>query len=243
MLELDESAAKKILEVVDAGLCSGLGRPEPGHMCVEAAVAYALGLPFNDTPECVDKTLSGVKVALNDCLDYVSYEDRAKVLRRIAVAQIGSAGVLDIGDLILKVAQLTVKHAWVPTVPARWADKLVLTLGNSPLPLISDAVKADTFISPRNRNGMLNLAEHIGSGLCGWVGSFVKGAAYTWRYHLNDRKVDLRGEFIEDLVQYLVEKKVPGTQFLYLTEQTCTLDMVAHLRGPRARDAAFRGRP
>lgn len=45
--------AKRVLQVVDAGLCSGIGTPEPGKMCVEAAVCFALGQPFGDDPACV----------------------------------------------------------------------------------------------------------------------------------------------------------------------------------------------
>ena len=50
--------AAKVLETVDAGLCSGVGKPVPGEMCVEAAVCYALGLPHSDNPDCVAPALS-----------------------------------------------------------------------------------------------------------------------------------------------------------------------------------------
>lgn len=54
---IDISIAKKVLEVVDAGLSSGVGNPIPGQMCVEAAVCYALGLPHGDDPACVSRAL------------------------------------------------------------------------------------------------------------------------------------------------------------------------------------------
>ena len=46
---INRKVAKRVLEVVDAGLSSGLGNPKPGEMCVEAAVCYALGLPHGDS--------------------------------------------------------------------------------------------------------------------------------------------------------------------------------------------------
>jgi hypothetical protein len=52
MIEITESVARKVLKTVDAGLCSGLGNPTPGEMCVEAAVCYALDLPHGDEPSC-----------------------------------------------------------------------------------------------------------------------------------------------------------------------------------------------
>ena len=45
--------ARRVLEIVDAGLIKGLGVAEPGKMCVEAAICYALGLPHGDNPGCV----------------------------------------------------------------------------------------------------------------------------------------------------------------------------------------------
>lgn len=46
MKSLTKTLAKKVLETVDAGLCSGLGNPKPGEMCVEAAVCFAYGCEF-----------------------------------------------------------------------------------------------------------------------------------------------------------------------------------------------------
>lgn len=47
---IDLTIAKKVLKTVNAGLVKGLGESEPGKMCVEAAVCYALGLPHSDDP-------------------------------------------------------------------------------------------------------------------------------------------------------------------------------------------------
>lgn len=49
-ITLNRKIAKKVLEIVDKGLVNGLGVREPGKMCIEAAVCYALGLPHGDNP-------------------------------------------------------------------------------------------------------------------------------------------------------------------------------------------------
>jgi hypothetical protein len=82
--------AVQVLNVVDKGLISGLGLPHPGQMCVEAAVCYALGLPHGDNPPCVTVSLRSLKIGLND-QKYGSPMTRARVLRRLAVAQLGTA--------------------------------------------------------------------------------------------------------------------------------------------------------
>src|SRR5690606_13425965 len=83
--EITEGLVTKLLGVVDAGLVDGVGEPEPGKMCVEAAVCYAMGLPHSDKPTCVSPALRALKIRLNDS-SWSSNEARAKGLRRLAVA-------------------------------------------------------------------------------------------------------------------------------------------------------------
>jgi hypothetical protein len=45
---ITEQVARRVIEVVDAGLVRGVGDPVPGQMCVEAAINYAMGLPHGD---------------------------------------------------------------------------------------------------------------------------------------------------------------------------------------------------
>ncbi len=91
---ITKAIAKKVLETVDAGLTKGIGKPILGEMCVEAAVCYALGEPHGDEPSCVDPTLRAFKIGLNDA-SWSSEAARAKGLRRLALAQLGSKGHLD----------------------------------------------------------------------------------------------------------------------------------------------------
>jgi hypothetical protein len=86
---INEELARKVLEVVDQGLVKGVGDPKPGQMCVEAAVCYAMGLPHGDEPTCVGYAVRAFKIRLNDA-DWSSDAARAKGMRQLAVAQLGS---------------------------------------------------------------------------------------------------------------------------------------------------------
>lgn len=81
--------ARKILELISHGLVREIGNPVPGQMCVEAAVCFALGLPHGDNPPCIAQSVRIFKIALNDS-DWSSNFARAKGLRQLAIAQLGS---------------------------------------------------------------------------------------------------------------------------------------------------------
>lgn len=90
--EVSKQLAERVLDVVDKGLCSGAGQPIPGRMCVEAAVCYAMGQQHSDEPSCVHGNVRAAKIALND-QPWSSRKARAKGMRRLAVAQLGSNGI------------------------------------------------------------------------------------------------------------------------------------------------------
>ena len=105
---IDEPLVKRLIETVDAGLCHGVGAPRPGEMCVEAAVCFAMGLPHGDEPTCVDGAVRAFKIALNDS-SWSSNAARAKGLRRIAVAQLGSKGKVDPVKFCTMLAEKTIR--------------------------------------------------------------------------------------------------------------------------------------
>jgi hypothetical protein len=107
-IEINETIARKLLSVVDAGLVQGVGEPTPGRMCVEAAVCYALDLPHGDDPQCVSRALRALKISLND-KEWSSPAARAAGLRRLAVAQLGSKGGLDDTEFARRVAESTIR--------------------------------------------------------------------------------------------------------------------------------------
>ncbi|MGH8164181.1 MAG: hypothetical protein ACREP1_07610, partial [Rhodanobacteraceae bacterium] len=86
---ITKALARKVLNVVDAGLVSGLGKPIPGKMCVEAAVCFALCLPHSDNPPCVGDAVRAFKVRLNDA-KWPSNAARTQGMRKLAIAQLGS---------------------------------------------------------------------------------------------------------------------------------------------------------
>src|SRR5262245_10924531 len=107
MIDITESVARRVLEVVDAGLSEGLGEPLPGEMCVEAAVCFALDLPHGDEPQCVAPALRSLKIRLNDSR-WSSNAARGKGLRRLAVAQLGSKDHLDEREFVRRCAELVI---------------------------------------------------------------------------------------------------------------------------------------
>jgi hypothetical protein len=117
-MEINLEVARKLLTVVDAGLSSGMGKPVPGAMCVEAAVCYALGLPHGDEPPCVSPAVRSFKIRLNDAA-WSSSAARAAGLRALAVAQLGSAGAVDDIAFASRVAELTIRRVLPPLLRAK----------------------------------------------------------------------------------------------------------------------------
>lgn len=108
MTTITQQHAEKLIDVLSHGLVSGLGHAEPGKFCVEAAVCYALGLPHGDDPGCVSAPLRRLKIGLND-QHWSSPQARAKGLQRLALAQLGSKGVLDDKEFVRRVCEMTIR--------------------------------------------------------------------------------------------------------------------------------------
>jgi hypothetical protein len=107
-IKIDKELALKCLKIIDQGLVAGLGIPEPGKFCVEAAINYALGRPHGDDPGCVAQSLRRLKIRLNDA-NWSSNAARAKGLTRLALAQLGSAGHLDEIEFGKRCARLAIQ--------------------------------------------------------------------------------------------------------------------------------------
>lgn len=139
MFEINETMVRKLLNTVDAGLVRGLGEPVPGMMCVEAAISYALGEPHSDGPSCVEDVVRISKIALNDAKGWSSNSARAKGLRRVAIAQLGSKGVVDGKRYLALVAEGTTRE--IVPIALRAAAKLVPMHASA---LESAAVRCET---------------------------------------------------------------------------------------------------
>lgn len=106
---ITEQMVRKLLSTVDAGLVAGVGVPHPGKMCVEAAISYALGEPHSDGPSCVDPTVRHAKIGLNDAI-WSSNMSRARGMRRVAIAQLGSRGEIDVTKFVTLLAEYTIRE-------------------------------------------------------------------------------------------------------------------------------------
>jgi hypothetical protein len=217
LYKITKAQALKVLETVDAGLVNGIGEPKPGHMCVEAAVAYSLGYQFNDQPKCVTESLISTKIYMNDSKvwygkNWGQSDDpkvakiRSHALRRIAIAQLGSRGIIS---------------------NKQWELALL------------DYYKSKIPLSSKEKKKKADFIKRV-EGILSKVKSGQKVNEY--KIHYSDRFTEMEDEIqdrlfdtdvfgvldvktiakakqvIEDLVQILIKLKSPGTKFLFLTE-------------------------
>ncbi len=94
--------------ILKRGLCAGVGKPD-GQMCIEAAITQAMGLPFNDQPECVAPVVRAYKIRLNDAYGWASPQSRAVALRNLGIAQLGSKGLVDEQEFVKRLAEKTIR--------------------------------------------------------------------------------------------------------------------------------------
>jgi hypothetical protein len=205
-MEITQSIAAKVLKVVDAGLCNGLGQPVPGQMCVEAAVCYAMGLPHSDEPSCVSPALRRLKINLND-KNWSSNDSRAKGLRRLALAQLGSAGHLDELEFGKRVGRLAVTSCAAKALrSAASAHKSEKHKEN----LIAAALRCE-------KEGAAYAAAYAAAAAAAaaYAAAYAAAAAAAARPNVYDKSLS---DFAEEVVQILIEMNAPGCQWLGLTE-------------------------
>ena len=232
------SIARKVLEVVDAGLINGVGEPVPGQMCVEAAVCYALGLPHGDDPACVSRALRLLKIRLNDS-QWSSSDARAKGLRRLAVAQLGSRDVLDDREFVKRVATLTIRLS-VPVALRAAASvhenpkhqealrEAANKCEREPTP---ESAREARLVAQEAQKAAATTAAARAAAAAGAAAAYTAayatmGAAaaytapytYTTTYASADARDKLLADFAEGVVQILIEMNAPGCEWLPLTE-------------------------
>src|SRR3990167_10196327 len=84
------AVSKKLREIFDRGLCSGVGSAG-GQVCVEAAICEAFGEPHGDNPTCVHEVDRTFFIGLNDA-PWSSPSARAEGMWPIVLLQLGTAG-------------------------------------------------------------------------------------------------------------------------------------------------------
>jgi hypothetical protein len=82
---------QKLIDIINAGLVSGLGEAKAGDLSIEAAICLAMGEPHSDRPSCVAEPDRDFAIRINDA-KWSSPEARAKALLPLALAQLGTAG-------------------------------------------------------------------------------------------------------------------------------------------------------
>ena len=236
-MKITTEIASKVLEIVDTGLVKGVGKPIPGKMCVEAAVCYALGEPHGDNPSCVSPVVRSLKITLND-FEWSSNQARAKGLRRLAIAQLGTNGVLDDKEFANRASEIAIRKA-VPY--ALWCAAEVHKNAAHKPALLDAAQRCE-------REGTTAVAA-----AAAWAAAWEAAEAAAWEAweaaarataeaaaaraavaaalaaraaaeaaaaaaeaaEERDRILSL---FAEEIVQVLIELKAPGCEWLYLTE-------------------------
>ncbi len=226
-MEINLDIAKKVLETVDAGLVQGMGKPIPGKMCVEAAVCYAMGLPHSDEPTCVSPAIRQLKIKLNDS-NWSSNEARAKGMRRLALAQLGSAGVVDDRDFAKRVATLAIK-VMVPLALRAAADiqkdpdhRQKLRDAANRCEVEGSLESAQSARSVARAYAAAAAAAAAAANANAYAAAAAAAAADAAANANADADAKKRDEglslFAEGAVQVLIDMNAPGVQWLILTE-------------------------
>lgn len=209
---LDTTLVKSILSLLDAGLVSGIGDAKPGEMCVEAAVAYAMGEKHNDHPTCVNNDLCGFKIELNDEGRWHDELDRAAGLRRLAIAQLGSGKKFNYTRFLKLLAarvSAVLVPMWEQTTGAE-LERLSWDVFNaSTAENVKDAIDSltcmkDDFV-PKPRFGTWDMTGH---DTVVYISNLLFDDDMNTAYHW----------FCEEAVQVLIQMKVPGTKFLKMAK-------------------------
>jgi len=91
-MNITTSIVNKLLNIIKDGIQNGAGEMDgPGTFCIQQAVSAAIGTPdYSDRPICVHQMLQNLGIGLNDTGYYWSDKNRGNILRRLAVAELGT---------------------------------------------------------------------------------------------------------------------------------------------------------
>jgi hypothetical protein len=113
MFDVKTFDIEKYDTIIAKGLSVGKGSPDE-LMCIEAVICNVLGMPHSDDPQCVAASVRQFKMFLNDSF-WSSTDSRAKHLRDLGLAQLGSLGVVDDTEFSTRIAFLTVQQL-IPSI-------------------------------------------------------------------------------------------------------------------------------
>ena len=172
-----------ILDLLRYGLTNGKGRPEPGKMCVEAAVCFAYGLPHGDEPPCVGYAVREFKIRLNDCW-WPSNMDRANGMRELAIAQLGSN---ELDQMAFgKLMYLRGTQILLPFVFRKCADELSSKAGEEMREWADKLAAVTTFEEARSvaRSASAHASAHASAyaSASAYAHASAYASAYTYAY-------------------------------------------------------------
>jgi hypothetical protein len=216
MKKITKRDARKVLAVVDAGLVKGVGIPKPGRMCVEAAVCYALDLPFGDDPECVSRAIRALKINLNDAA-WSSYKARAAGMRKLAILQLGTRENFDDRVFAERVALMVVRTTLAEALDAAGMKKQatkcrgVLTLSAaSAAAYAASAAYADNAVY-----AVYAAADAADNAV--YANAAARSAARSAAHAADAADADadkVLGDFAERVAEILIDMKVPAVKWL-----------------------------
>jgi hypothetical protein len=227
MIKITQAHIDKINELLSYGLQTGLGSPEPGKMCVEAVICHALGLEHSDDPrDCVMQSLRHLKIRLNDSSRWKSNQSRAEGLWRLAIAQLGSAGTVDEGEFVRRVARMTIQTI----VPSALRSAARVLTGEHPTKLLALAAKCET--EPTRANAQeaydaaaaatayaatTTAAATAAAAYAAYAAAYAEAAyaAYAEADYADAYAADkVLADYAEAVVQILIDMDAPGCRWL-----------------------------
>jgi hypothetical protein len=194
-VKITKQLCTNALCIIDRGLSSGLNDGN-GKVCIEYAIAIASGTPEDkDGPRCVNRWLRDVKIYLNDNALWNNPRDRAKGLRRLGIAQLGTDKQVNfkkrfIKELVKLNEEMLVKFPLPKGREYGTVARLYLT---SPIKFYWFMVNQLDFYEYPNLAGVPEPRKS------------VDHLRFTHAY-------------TEGLVQILIKMRSPGSKYLYLTE-------------------------
>ena len=197
---ITKQLCQNALCIIDRGLSNGI--QSDGKVCIEYAISIASGTPEDkDGPTCVHPSLRSFKINLNDGYIYDDEAHRAKVLRRIGIAQLGT----------------NKGFSWVKFSKAltKWQDEFVANWNEANVPKVA--------VTKTQRAIVLNALNTLDSDDLSDAASVLEdlnseAVSFTAADDLLSDYPEKIDDYVEGIVQILKKMKTPGSKFLYLTE-------------------------
>lgn len=218
-VEVNADIVNKILAIVDQGLIGNKGN-KPGRFCVEQCIDYVAnveranikgeklekGFVPDDEPDCVSESVRGFKIGLNDDGNWLNIGHRARGMRRLAIVQLGSVGIVKAKDFNagLKVIKNRLIH--------QHNDAAIKTIRES---VIKQLMKSNK--STELYDILTDAANDIDNEELEPPSNYESYTEYLDRCQLSAKDMaKALHDYAEEVVQLLVQLKSPGAKFLHL---------------------------